>query len=104
VTASGYCMRNAWEGMCWPSAPTVGVWHYVAASWAASDRVAKLYVDGVLRVSAVNGAKPSGSSTFYVGYGQNAPWFTGSIDEVAYYATRLSDARVAAHYSAGCGC
>ena len=84
-------MKNAWEGMCWPSAPTVGVWHYVVASWSASDKVAKLYVDGVLRMSAVNGAKPSGSSTFYVGYGQNAPWFTGSIDEVAYYASRLSE-------------
>jgi YVTN family beta-propeller protein len=104
VTASGYCMRNAWEGMCWPSAPTVGVWHHVVASWSATDRVARLYVDGVLRTSAVNGARPSGSSTFYVGYGQNAPWFAGSIDEVAYYPTRLSDARVAAHYSAGCGC
>jgi YVTN family beta-propeller protein len=104
VTTSGYCMKNAWEGMCWPSAPTVGVWHHVAASWSTSDKVARLYVDGVLRMSAVNGAKPSGASTFYVGYGQNAPWFTGSIDEVAYYPTRLSDARVVAHYHAGCGC
>jgi YVTN family beta-propeller protein len=104
VTTTSYCMKNAWEGMCWPSAPTVGLWHHVAASWSASDKVARLYVDGVLRMSAVNGAKPSGASTFYVGYGQNAPWFTGSIDEVAYYPTRLSDARVVAHYHAGCGC
>jgi hypothetical protein len=104
VTATSTCLRNAWETLCAPGAPSAGTWHHVAASWSASDKVASLYVDGVLRTSAVNGAKPSGSSTFYVGYGQSAPWFNGSLDEIAYYATRLSAARIAAHYHAGCGC
>ncbi|MDX6682847.1 MAG: hypothetical protein QOG94_2886 [Solirubrobacteraceae bacterium] len=107
VQADRYCMRNAWESLCTPAgapAPTVGAWHHVAATWSAPSTVARLYVDGTLVASAPNGARPSGSSTFYVGYGQSAPWFTGTLDEIAYYPTALSAARIAAHYHAGCGC
>ncbi|HYH89497.1 MAG TPA: LamG-like jellyroll fold domain-containing protein [Solirubrobacteraceae bacterium] len=104
VTTNSFCMRNAWEGMCWPSTPAVGTWYHMAATWSATDGIARLYVNGVLRASAVNGARPSGTSTFYVGYGQSAPWFHGTIDEVAYYPTALSAARIAAHYGTGCGC
>jgi hypothetical protein len=33
---------------------------------------------------------PSGKSTFYVGYGDQAPWLKGSIDEVAYFDHEVS--------------
>ncbi len=33
---------------------------------------------------------PSGTSTFYVGYGEMAPWFHGDIDEAAYYDHALT--------------
>jgi len=104
VTTSSFCMRNAWETLCWMSTPSVGQWHHVAGTWSASDATMRLYVDGVLRASRVSGAKPSGVSTFYVGYGQSAPWFKGTIDEVAYYPTALSPTRIAAHYHTGCAC
>jgi len=104
VTTNSYCMRNAWETLCWPSTPSVGVWHHLAATWSASDATMRLYVDGVLRAGKVSGAKPSGTSTFYVGYGQSAPWFKGTIDEVAYYPAALSAGRIATHYHTGCAC
>jgi len=104
ITPSSFCMRNAWESLCWPGDPYDGFWHHVAATWSASDGVARLYVDGRLRASAVSGARPSGSGTFHIGYGQSAPWLTGSIDEVAYYARALSSDRIATHERVGCHC
>ncbi len=42
----------------------------------------------------------SGGGTFYVGYGTQAPWFVGALDEVAYYDSALSPERVLQHFLA----
>lgn len=66
-----------------------GKWTHVAATWNGSTT--RLYVNGS-QVASSNSANkaPSGTSTFYVGYGEMAPWFHGEIDEAAYYATAVS--------------
>lgn len=103
VNPDRYCFRQTTTHVCWPVTPLPAVWHHVAGTWDAVSKVARLYVDGVLRASATAPAAPSGSSTLYIGYGQSAPWFDGLLDEPAYYPTVLSPARIAAHHAA-CAC
>jgi hypothetical protein len=78
--------------------PTPGHWTQVVGVW---DGVTlSIYVDGELHGSVEATKRPSSTSTFYVGYGELAPWFKGSIDEVAYYGTALTPARVYQHFLA----
>jgi hypothetical protein len=66
-----------------------GTWYHVAATWDGHNT--RLYVNGN-QVGFSNSANkaPSGTATLYIGYGDQAPWFHGSIDEAAYYGTALS--------------
>ncbi len=79
-----------------PSTPasrrTRGHWQQVVGAWDGVD--ISIYVNGELKGSLESTKRPSSSSTFYVGYGELAPWFKGSIDEVAYYPIGLAPARV----------
>lgn len=100
LTADRFCFRQTRTDVCWASAPATSTWYHVVGTWDATSQTARLYVDGVLRATRQTSDQPSGSSSFYVGYGQSAPWFTGRIDEVAYYPTALSAADVQAHYDA----
>ncbi len=72
--------------------------HHLVGTWDGST--AKLYVDGRQVASAPSTQAPSGAATFYIGYGTLAPWFSGYIDEVAYYDHALTADRVLAHYLA----
>jgi hypothetical protein len=66
-----------------------GKWTHVAATWNGSHT--RLYVNGVqVAHSSTANKEPSGISTFFVGYGEMAPWFHGELDEVAYYNRALS--------------
>lgn len=68
---------------------TPNKWWHVAATWNGSQT--RLYVNGNLVGSSSSANKaPSGTSTIYVGYGDQAPWFHGYLDEVAYYGSALS--------------
>lgn len=78
--------------------PEPGRFTQVVAVW---DGVTiSLYVDGELHGQAEATKRPSSSSTLYVGYGEIKPWFKGSLDEVAYYGTALTPARVLEHFLA----
>ncbi|MHB1844345.1 MAG: LamG domain-containing protein [Deltaproteobacteria bacterium] len=80
---------------------------YVVATYDGA--AASIYVDGVLDASkpvtgtltgydALNGLAIGGS------LGTTRPTFTGTLDEVAIYATALSKAQIQAHFAAGsCG-
>jgi len=72
--------------------------HQVVATWDGST--ANLYLDATL-VGSKSVADPvSGAGTIYLGYGAFAPWFSGYMDEAAYYNEALTDSQVLAHYYA----
>jgi len=100
LRADRFCFRQTRTELCWTSTPATGTWYHVAGTWDAASGTARLYVDGVLRASRQATDQPSGSSSFYVGYGQTAPWFSGLLDDVALYPVALDAARVQAHYDA----
>lgn len=75
-----------------------GQWQQVVGTWDGVD--IRIYVDGVETGKTEATRRPSSASTFYVGYGELAPWFRGAIDEVAYYGTALPPARVYQHFLA----
>lgn len=77
-----------------------GKWWHVAATW--NGHLAKLYVNGEEVASSTSANKaPSGSGTFYVGYGDQAPWFYGNLDEVAYYGRALAPSEIETRYLVG---
>ncbi|MCW3014146.1 MAG: hypothetical protein JWO02_1238 [Solirubrobacterales bacterium] len=80
-----------------PALPT-GTFSHVVGTW--DGHTAILYVDGVPVGSAASEKAPSGTSTFYVGYGDLAPWLRGSLDEVAYYDHALTGEHVLWHFEA----
>jgi hypothetical protein len=66
-------------------------WSFVSATWDRSSGRTYLYVNGhQVGSSDTANKEPSGTSTFYVGYGEMAPWFHGEIDEAALYDHALS--------------
>ncbi len=79
---------------------TPGEWFHVAATWNGTRT--RLFVNGN-QVASSNSANkaPSGISTFYVGYGDQAPWFHGSLDEAAYYGSALSSSAIRKRWVVG---
>lgn len=75
--------------------------YHVVATVDAATTTARLYVNGVLDATDTSwSAATSTSLAMNVG-GNVSFYFDGWIDEVAFYGTALSGARVAAHYTAG---
>lgn len=82
-----------------------GEWHHVVAQQSSGGM--KMFVDG----DSV-GTNPETGAQDYTGYwriggdttwGGTAPYFSGTIDEVAVYSAPLSDAQVAQHHELGLG-
>jgi len=82
---------------------TVGEWTHLAATWDGST--ATLYVNGLNVGSQVNTYVPNSAAPFSIGaYGADNPGdnpYTGSIDEVAFYASALSPAQILDHHDNG---
>lgn len=87
----------------------VGTWYHVAATWNGSTTA--LYVNGTqVGSSGTANTAPSGSGVLYVGSGTvpvgatappTFPRFSGSMDEVAYYGTALTQGTLQDHYNVG---
>ncbi|HEX3737553.1 MAG TPA: LamG-like jellyroll fold domain-containing protein [Solirubrobacterales bacterium] len=98
ITGGHFAYRHMSQTVVASVGPNPVHWTQVTGVW---DGVTiSIYVDGVLRGSVEATERPSSSSTFYVGYGEHAPWFKGAIDEVAYYDTALTPARIYQHFLA----
>ncbi len=91
-----------------PAAYNDGSWHYVAASGGAAGL--RLYVDGAL-VASKPATTTAAATSGYWRWGGGDPgsgwpnrpvnsFLTGTLDEVAFYSTQLSNQTVAWHYHA----
>ncbi|MCX6924267.1 MAG: hypothetical protein NT154_13800, partial [Verrucomicrobia bacterium] len=81
---------------------SAGTWYHVAVVYQ-TNRVA-LVVDGVEAASANNPGPLAANYVLPFAIGarsENASWWGGTADEVAYYTNALSAAEIAAHYSNG---
>ncbi|MFZ1459082.1 MAG: LamG domain-containing protein [Candidatus Saccharimonadales bacterium] len=83
------------------SAYSDGLRHHVVGTWDGST--ATLYVDGQVAASTAASFTIASSATlpFYIGKMAGFFAYNGTTDEVAYYSTCLSAARVTAHFDAG---
>lgn len=77
-----------------------GVRHHVVATYDGAN--IRLYKDGALvQTTAATGSLSSDDKLRIGLRATGAEFFSGVIDEAAYYGTALSAARVLAHYNAG---
>jgi hypothetical protein len=85
-----------------PSTLANGAWHHVAATYDGTNL--KFYIDGTL-VKTTAMTSPAGQATAiriganWSGGNASALW-TDQLDEMAYYPTALSQARITAHVAA----
>jgi hypothetical protein len=89
-----------------PSAVNNGAWHHVVQTFNGTSMT--LYIDGVaLPAQAATRATVMDMYGFGIGAvirpsdGNSGGFFTGSIDEVSFYTTVLSQAQVTDHYELG---
>jgi len=99
ISGGRYVFRQVDTNVVASTGPTPGSFDHVVATW--DGEVARIFVNGVLAGSAGSTKAPSGSGTIYIGYGDQAPWFRGYLDEAAYFGHALTPERVLAHYQAG---
>jgi Concanavalin A-like lectin/glucanases superfamily/IPTL-CTERM motif len=79
-----------------------GAWHHLVATRTQGGLV-EIFVDGVSRGTTTtnNNALTGNPSIMIGGNTLDGRYFSGLIDEVAYYPTVLSGTRIAAHFLAG---
>lgn len=99
-------------GTCNVSGMFDGAWHHLVVQPHGSENVIGVYLDGVaqtLTYTTSSGGLPGNGSSFSFGQsvmfaavnsGGPAVPATVALDEVAVYSTRLTAARIAAHYAA----
>lgn len=78
--------------------------HHLAVTFSTVSTNMFLYVDGVQVATGVrSGTLSTSNVAFAVGNDNISPfnYFTGTIDEVAYYTTALTDTRIAYHAARG---
>lgn len=79
--------------------PEYNKWYHVAVT--VSGSTLSLYVNGVLRKTAVVSLEPCLGGTMEIGALNGAARFLGEVDEAAVYFTALSSTQVAQRYLAG---
>lgn len=89
---------NIWLG---GNPVTKNKWDHLVATYDGTT--VRFYVNGVLSGSAVDTAPaPNTSQPLCIGWSPAGGWvFDGSVDEVAIYATALTEAQIQMHYQVG---
>jgi hypothetical protein len=79
-----------------------GVWHHLVATRTQGGTV-EIFIDGVSQGAATTNNNPlDGNPSIMIGGNVlDGRYFAGLIDEVAYYPSVLSAARIRAHFRAG---
>ncbi len=80
------------------TATPINTWYHMA--YVRTGGNINLYVNGVFVATQADAASMSATVEITVGDNKGSSWFTGLIDEVAYYPSAVSAARLAAHYAA----
>ncbi|MGN9918058.1 LamG-like jellyroll fold domain-containing protein [Micromonospora palomenae] len=103
-----YCGSNTTNPPITTAAVNDGKWHHVALTLSGSTQ--KLYLDGATVGSLALAGETTTAVNAYIGAGYTKSWpssptsgvayFPGSIAEVAFYRTQLSDAQVSSHFQA----
>ena len=81
-----------------------GRWHHLVATRTQGANI-EIFVDGISRGTTTTNNNPldANPSIMIGGNVLDSRYFSGLIDEVAYYPTVLSVARIRAHFQAGSG-
>ncbi|MEH1092231.1 LamG-like jellyroll fold domain-containing protein [Micromonospora sp. CPCC 205739] len=103
-----WCGGNTTNGPITTAAVNDGKWHHVALTLSGSTQ--KLYLDGATVGQLALAGETNAAANAYIGAGYTKSWpysptsgvayFPGSIAEVAFYRTQLSDAQVSSHFQA----
>jgi hypothetical protein len=96
--------KNGTWGVGYGSPTAVSQWVHLVAT--CDGQWQYLYVNGALVSSLATSFYPNTTTPFYIGSGRSdlttgGNWFDGMLDEVAWYGTVLSPARISAHYGLG---
>ena len=87
ISGGNLAFRQVQDTIYPGGAVSPGVWSHVAATRDGHNTRPLRERPG--RPFGSANKPPSGTSTFYVGYGEMAPWFHGDMDEVALPRPRL---------------
>ena len=85
ITGRHFTFRNVNDDISASWRVELDRWYHVAGVWDAAGGESRLYVDGNLAAEGTSNARPSGTSTLYIGRGAIAGNFQGQIDAVGYY-------------------
>ena len=91
---------GGWHNGILPTSTTVPINNWYHVVYVRTGGTITLYVNGVASGSQANAQSMSSGAEITVGDNKGGAWFAGSVDEVAYYPSALSAARVSAHYAA----
>jgi hypothetical protein len=96
--------KNGTWGVGYGSPTAVSQWVHLVATYDGEWQY--FYVNGTLVSSLATTFYPNTSSPFHIGstrsdWTTGDKWFDGLLDEVVWYRTALSPARISAHYNLG---
>ena len=75
-----------------------GEWSLITGTW--DGQTTRVYVNGREVASSTTANKPpSGTGTFYIGYGDQAPWMHGNLAKVVYLDHAETGAQIATLYT-----
>lgn len=96
--------NGTWRLVQSPDSLDDGSWHHLVGTYDGGANQLELWVDGVSKGTLTpGGVQPTGTESFYVARrwdNGNDQFFTGWVDEVAMYNTKLTSTRISAHFAA----